>query len=457
MNRDNYFPINKYSGSVSGFKTILENPERNQMHLLSDLTSCPLDGAYLVLSKIKDLVILFHSPEGCSTSLWFLWGGAFSMKSQTKSTMAVSEGAITLCTAMREEQMIYGGIEILKKAIYEVKDRYSPLHTIVLSSCCSNIIGDDIEGAVQFAKNKWNMNIDYLDTAGFKSWYWPNGYDLAHQFLVKSIMGRKVKKISNTVNLISYGNAASVDEKELIRLLNLCDIKVQLPLCVPFTSIENIKEAPNACLNIMMCKAYGYEFCKQMEKKYNIPFVETTQQIGSKNCEKFLREIGEKMECKEKVESLIFSEKRNIADRLNEYKKFFRGKSIAISAGHDKVFSLIELAQELGFKICYIGLLTYDDLVIEKVKKLQIDCRLIVNPQRDEEVQALLKDIPDLYLGPAGLTARVNVLGIPTLNIHFNDLLENYFGFSGVVNFAKNMKSAIENSKENFMYLIIVQ
>ncbi len=414
---------------------------------ICDLSSCPIDGAYLTLSKIGSLVILFHSPPGCSTGLWILWGGAYSLKSVT-GTKKVTD-CITLCTNMNEDDVVYGGTEKLRAAVLDIKERYDPEHAVILSSCCPGIIGDDFNEVVEEAREKLNMNIGWLDTSGFKSWYWPNGYDLAHQYIVEHIMEPPDKVEDDTVNIIPYGNAASADEKECARLLTELGLKVQMPMSVPHTTVENIRRAPYAKANVMMCLTYGWNFCRSMNKRFGTEYSMESHPIGSYFTKKWIRAIAKIFNKENEAEAIIQKEMDEIEENIAELRKELDGKSIAISAGHDKAPSLLAMALELGLRVCYVGLITYDDLVKDKIKEVSdmfnYDVELYVFPQSYEEIPLVKKYNPDVFIGPAGLTPKNIMMQIPAVSTHFNDFIGPYFGFKGLVNFGREIRAAIND------------
>lgn len=437
-------PVHLYYGQYKDFVgKLIDNTLLSQAFKpVNDLTSCPIDGAYLTLSKIQSLVILFHSPQGCSTSLWFLWGGAFSLKSVESDSS--NSRAITLSTNLSESDVIYGGEEKLRKALTDIKEKYAPKYVAVLSSCCSGIIGENVESIVNEMAIKTGMNIGWLDTSGFKSWYWPNGYDYAHHFIVHKIMPSKneVKKSQEkTINIITYGNAATVDEMECDRLMEKLGIQALHPFSVPYTSIEKLQQSASAHMNFMMCKTYGLAFCEEMEKKYGTPYIRATHPMGSYYTEIWLREIAKVFNIENECDLVIQKEKENINDRIISIKQQLAGKRVAISAGHDKAPALIALAQELNLVIVYLGILTYDNTTKEKFievnKLIDYDFITLVNPQTYEELPIINEMRPDLYIGPAGLTPKVTALNIPAVSTHFNDFIGTFFGFQGVVNFGE--------------------
>ena len=437
-------PVHLYYGKYKEFvEKLINNTLLSQnIKSVNDLTSCPIDGAYLTLSKIESLVILFHSPQGCSTSLWFLWGGAFSLKSVESNSS--NSRAVTLSTNLTEADVIYGAEDKLRKALADIKRKYDPQYVAVLSSCCSGIIGENVYSIVNEMSFKTGMNIGWLDTSGFKSWYWPNGYDYAHQFIVQNIMPPKdkvEKSKEKTINIITYGNAAVVDEMECERLMKKLGFRVLHPFSVPYTSIEKLQKSASAHMNFMMCKTYGLAFCEEMQKKYGTPYIRTTHPMGSYYSELWLREIAKIFHVENKCESIIQEEKESIGEKLSIIKQQLNGKRVAISAGHDKAPSLIALAQELNLTIVYLGILTYDNTTKEKFidvsKLIDYDFITLVNPQSYEEIPIINELRPDLYIGPAGLTPKVTALNIPAVSTHFNDFIGTFFGFQGIINFGE--------------------
>lgn len=455
MERDiKHNALYSYSGTYKDYcKRVCKDKDPKDMKQFKrhrevcDLTSCPIDGAYLVLSKIGSIVILFHSPPGCSMGLWILWGGAYSLKS-VEGTKKESE-CITLSTNMNEEDIVYGGEEKLARALEDIHARLNPKYVCVLSSCCPGIIGDNIESVVDTARKNFGMNIGWLDSSGFKSRFWPNGYDLANRFIVEQIMEPVEKVEPDVINLIPYGNAASVDEKECSRLLSELGLKVQTPLSVPYTSIEKIREAPRAKATTMMCLTFGWNFCQAMNKRFGTGIVQESHPIGSHFTAKWLRNVAAEYHLEQEVEALIEREMAAIRDDLLWLQQELKGKTIAISAGHDKLPSLLAMAQELGLKVLYAGLITYDNLVNAKLEEVadsyDYDFESVLFPQTYEEIPTIKRLNPDVFIGPAGLTPKNVMMGVCAVSTHFNDFIGPYFGFRGLINFGTEILNSVRD------------
>jgi nitrogenase molybdenum-iron protein alpha chain len=467
MNREiNHNVMFRYHGTLKGFADHIcresgpnkDREKKDKNKPVCDLTSCPIDGAYLTLSKIDSLVILFHSPPGCSMGLWILWGGAYSLKSVTGTKK--ESGCITLCTNMNERDVIYGGMQKLKMAVVDIKERFNPEHCVILSSCCAGIIGDDIEEVVAEARKNLGMDIGWVDSCGFKSTYWPNGYDLAHRYIVEHIM-EPCPVDDFTINIIPYGNAASVDERECSRVLTKLGLTVQLPLSVPHTTLEKLKRAPAAKANAMMCMTFGWNFARAMQKRFNTAFSAETHPIGTHFTKKWLRSIAVIYGLEEAAEKLIAEELAEIEPELEDLKKQLKGRTVAISAGHDKAPALLAMCLEFGMRVIYFGILTYDDLVKEKIREVadffDYNIDTVVFPQTYEEIPIIKKKKPEVFIGPAGLTPKNVMMQVPSVSSHFNDFIGPFFCFKGMINFGKEIIRAIRDPVPHyapFQYLI---
>lgn len=412
-----------------------------------DLSSCPLDGAYLALSKIGGLVVLFNSPPGCCVGLWILWGGAYSLKSVAGSKAPTR--CVTLCTNLKEEDVVYGGEGKLYAALEDIARRLKPPHVAVLSSCCPGIIGDDIDKVVERANRELNLDVGWLDTSGFKSSYWPNGYDMAHHYMVHHIMDPSVEPDNKTINIIPYGNAAAVDEQECTRLLEALGLTVQTPLTVPFTDLERVRVAPKAKANTMMCMTFGWNFARQMQQRFGTGMIPDSHPLSVHFTKRWLRSVAEVFDCRERAEALIEAEIAAIESDWASLRESLTGKRIAITAGHDKMPSLLAMALELGMEPVYAGLVTYDDLVEDKMREMaeafDYDFKMVMFPQTYEEVPMVSGLAPDVFIGPAGLTPKTVMMGIPSVSTHFNDFVGPYFGFRGIVTFGRQILNAIHD------------
>ena len=61
------------------------------------------------------------------------------------------------------------------------------------------------------------------------------------------------------------------DSAELRKMLELCDIEINCILCAN-CNVDEIKNLPNADLNVVLHKDYGYESAELLNELYGMPY-----------------------------------------------------------------------------------------------------------------------------------------------------------------------------------------
>jgi nitrogenase molybdenum-cofactor synthesis protein NifE len=99
-------------------------------------------GALLAVSKIKNAVPLIHGPVGC----------AFQRRINPFELSSNFYEIPIPCTDMTDLDTVYGGEETLKESIKETYERYHPELIVVITTCQSDIIGDDVKATINEIK-----------------------------------------------------------------------------------------------------------------------------------------------------------------------------------------------------------------------------------------------------------------------------------------------------------------
>ena len=119
---------------------------------------CKLSGGVGAAIEIKDAVPIIHGPSGC----------AYNHRIPVQQSWLDTEALPT--TALTEKETVLGGNDRLRDTILEVDRNYHPELILVLLSCVSGIIGDDVKGEIFHLKNTDQVKADMVvaDTSGFK-------------------------------------------------------------------------------------------------------------------------------------------------------------------------------------------------------------------------------------------------------------------------------------------------
>lgn len=262
-------------------------------------TACKLFGAYRSAISVKDSYVLLHTTIGCN------WGtSTFHIPSKLNDIRQAS-------TVIYNEDVVFGGGKILKKAIDNVIDLYNPKILFIITGCVSEILGEDFQSEIrEYSKNR---EIIYIKAPGFIH----NMYDgqIETISLMVDLMSTK-DKIVNSINIIGLLSDDYMVNADINNIKKMLGNKITINSIMPFDTIENIKSAPRAELNVVL---KGFETIGiLMEAKFNIPYIIVEYPYGIENSKDFLEKIHSSLNLKCK-EELIKQEEYTISSLKNIY------------------------------------------------------------------------------------------------------------------------------------------
>ncbi|NQE05510.1 nitrogenase molybdenum-cofactor synthesis protein NifE [ANME-1 cluster archaeon GoMg1] len=418
---------------------------QNRLKVVSDIFSAiPLHrrttvmgkvaGALLAVSKIKNAVPLIHGPVGCAyqrrINPFELSSNFFEMPMP--------------CTDLTELDTVYGGEEALKESILQTYERYHPKLIVVITTCQSDIIGDDVKAAIN--EIKADIECDVVFSTGS---LFPKRRDISVvgtqdvlYAIVDQLLEEKVKeqvKEKNSVNVAIFSvHGAASEMSEMKGMLEKIGIKINGIYFdgTAATTVEDLKNMPRAELNIV---DYPQAWAILMKEKFGIDYIETfpmslrrpeaSSPFGVEGGIKFFTEVAEKFGLEEKAIEVMNEEKRKIEPELKRLRAKLGGKKIAISPllfFHSGVVPI--LLSDLKMDARYILLEEFKsysaNVVIIKFVKLYLSriCKkygmkpeMLVDFTTDEEIEAL-KSV-DLVIAPRNNDVlRYQMHGIKAFN-----------------------------------------
>ena len=252
--------------------------------------SCMLGGALATLTSLPRVIPIIHGAQGCGGQLTnsFAYGGYLGV--------GYCGGASLPSSNVSEREIIFGGAERLKKEIeaaYEVMD--GDLF-VVVTSCMTDLIGDDVESVISEVERP-EYPLVFVDTGGFKGNSYA-GYDAIMEGLFEQFIPVQKEKDPKLVNLLglvpAYDPFFRGDLEEIRRVLRLIGVEATT-FFTPDQTIENVKNAGKASLNILFSPLYGIHTAKAAKTKHGIDYHITDLPIGSQATVKFVLEIADKL------------------------------------------------------------------------------------------------------------------------------------------------------------------
>ena len=402
--------------------------------------SCAFDGAQIVLQPIADTAHLVHGPIACCGNTWE-GRGTQSSKGELH-TMGFT-------TDMGEIDIVYGSEEKLLNAIRRTFEAVRPKAIFVYSTCVSGLTGEDLDAICKRAGNELDIPVIPVNAPGFVG---PKnlGNRIAGEVLLEHVIGTgETPVLTHTdINLIGEYNIAG-DLWLVEPLLARAGIRI-LSRITGDSTFEEITWAHQAKLNVVVCSRALINVAREMERKYDIPFVEVSF-FGSTEIAKALRKIAFTLQSKvgrdepsltSAVEDLIKVEEKRLRQQLKSY-HHLRGKKAVLYTGGVKSWSFISALRDLGIEIVAVGTKKSTREDEEKMKEILGPDAPLVEDVTPKNLLRLLKERNADILIAGGRNQYLAIKeGYPFVDVN-QERHTPYAGYLGLVNLAEKISNSI--------------
>ena len=366
------------------------------------LHGCAFNGAMTMSSNLKDAVILAHSPKSCTyLSIQTISSAGRRTLFERGNILPSSLIPNVLSTDMSETDMVFGGSENLLSKVKSVLNSKSPPPAIVIvSSCPSGIIGDDIDDALSLStertkivtvKAEGNLTGDYLQ-----------GMLMAYTSLAKQIIDRSVEKRERTVNIVFEKVVARNTEMNFQRLktfLTRMNISVNCRfLCN--TSYASLRDFCSAELNLLAYRDYTGKILEDFFiKEYGASFFEKQFPIGFKETSDWLLALGKHFDASDEAKSIISEKEIIYQNRIKSVRPKLEGKKLMIITYNHELDWILNAALDCGMKIVKICVLNFSQDEGFRSSLSEIDgIEVVENYDRDERSSDIKRLKPDIIL-----------------------------------------------------------
>lgn len=366
------------------------------------LHGCAFNGAMTMSSNLKDAVILAHSPKSCTyLSIQTISSAGRRTLFERGNILPSSLIPNVLSTDMSETDMVFGGSENLLSKVKSVLNSKSPPPAIVIvSSCPSGIIGDDIDDALSLStertkivtvKAEGNLTGDYLQ-----------GMLMAYTSLAKQIIDRSVEKRERTVNIVFEKVVARNTEMNFQRLktfLARMNISVNCRfLCN--TSYASLCDFCSAELNLLAYRDYTGKILEDFFiKEYGASFFEKQFPIGFKETSDWLLALGKHFDASDEAKSIISENEIIYQNRMKLVRPKLEGKKLMIITYNHELDWILNAALDCGMKIVKICVLNFSQDEGFRSSLSEIDgIEVVENYDRDERSSDIKRLKPDIIL-----------------------------------------------------------
>lgn len=309
---------------------------------LDPYVRCALSGAAQTALGVRGSAVLAHAPQGCN----YLVDGAFSWQDCDYAQTT------TLCTKLCEDEIVYGGEELLARTILEAKElEISAL--FVLSACGPEIVGDDIVAVCKEAQPKVDFKIVPIECAGFRGSQY-DGIDIALEAMLRTLAATERKKIPNSVCLVApHANANPTWMADLAwvqDVLAKLGIKVVATLTHE-TSLSELANTSAAECVLQLSHDAGYKAVSYLADTFGIEplCVDMPLPVGLTNTRRWLTALGKRFDVEQVTEGLITDGERMVTETCRRrwpVARFFYRTPTAIVADATVGIPLVRFATE---------------------------------------------------------------------------------------------------------------
>lgn len=366
------------------------------------LHGCAFNGAMTMSSNLKDAVTLAHSPKSCTyLSIQTISSAGRRTLFERGNILPSSLIPNVLSTDMSETDMVFGGSENLLSKVKSVLNSKSPPPAIVIvSSCPSGIIGDDIDDALSLStertkivtvKAEGNLTGDYLQ-----------GMLMAYTSLAKQIIDRNVEKRERTVNIVFEKVVARNTEMNFQRLktfLARMNISVNCRfLCN--TSYASLRDFCSAELNLLAYRDYTGKILEDFFiKEYGASFFEKQFPIGFKETSDWLLALGKHFDASDEAKSIISENEIIYQNRIKSVRPKLEGKKLMIITYNHELDWILNAALDCDMKIVKICVLNFSQDEGFRSSLSEIDgIEVVENYDKDERSSDIKRLKPDIIL-----------------------------------------------------------
>lgn len=445
-----------FQGTLQQLLEKVEGGEMVPKLQASHAPPCKFWTAFQVINGIRHMAPVIHGPKGCTYSV----ASNYKMRGCEYRGVPLEP---TSCTAQNEADVVYGGEGKLLEAVREAEERYHPELIVILSCCCSGIIGDDVETIAEIAAQEVSAQVLAIRSEGFGGDF-RSGYEDAFKALM-GLMEPRRQVTKGTINIIGAREGPTYTEwvqdlNELERLVHAVGVQINGVLCGGCT-VEQIRKAPSAEINASWCYDWGQKLGDLMEERFGVPYARTGQPYGLAATEEWLMGVAVPLGLEEQAREVIRRESAAVASESDTLRRCFDGKTALIEIsefpGPIRALSLARMAEEFGAHPVVINLHPYT--VKERMPSIKFLLEQGQNPDViltkglfslgsfnvSSETQDDVLEVAGQYEDAIYLGSPLRQPGIPQLNMTTMTGYPQY-GYQGIRNMARLVESSLDHA-----------
>ena len=362
------------------------------------LHGCAFNGAISAALNVRDAIVVAHAPRTCANLSLATFNSTGRRTLYERGELMPTSLAPNLeCTNMDEPQIVFGGTDALMGKVAQVKQR-SPRAVIVISSCPSGIIGDDLDRTAELSdetctvlpiKTDGNMTGDFLQ-----------GQLAAHLAIARTFIDPTVKPQPRTANIFAEKSAVTNTQRNFRTISGFLE-RMGVSVNCRFLNSTSVDELRNYCAGQLNIPAYGDYTAtllgKLIREEFGGKVLDRGFPIGFIETQDWLEEVAGFYGASDAVPSIIAEQQALYDQAIEELKPVLSGKKLMVVAYNCELDWVLKTALDLDMQIVRIGILNYSQDAGFRTR-LDADFPVVENYDRADRGDEISKLAPDVLL-----------------------------------------------------------
>jgi Nitrogenase molybdenum-iron protein, alpha and beta chains len=392
-------------------------PAANRSVVVNPSRTCMPLGAIWAVMGLNRAIPFVQGAQGCTTYVRYTFARIFR------------EPGSVATASFHEDAAVFGGRRNVVDGLRNLVVRYWPSVIGVVTTCSSEIIGDDMENFIKAAKKKLReeigderadgIEIVLINTPSFVGSQ-VEGYNRAAQSFVGSI-SRKTGKPSGKVNIIP-GMIYPGDIREIKYILRemgieptvLFDISDTLdaplhpPKSLPYypaggTTIEEIRGMGDATATFAIQTSAGEAGARLLEKKCGVQYLPGPMPVGVAHTDAFVTAVAQATG--REIPRSVIDDRGRLVDTMADTLHYTMMGKVAVFGDPDTVIGLTRFVCELGMTPVAVmtgtGTKTFEDninAILEEYRDIFVEEPKVFNNGDLFEFEEYLRGVKKLNL-----------------------------------------------------------
>ena len=324
------------------------------------LYGCAFNGAATTAVHLTDAVVIAHAPRACAFYTWQNISSPGRKNLFHRGVLMPSSLSPNLeCTEIGPHEAVFGGTDKLREHVQDAVARM-PGAVIVISSCVSGIIGDDVLSVERLSSPQTPVVVIQAD--GDIAGDYMEGIRMCLYDVAEKLVDPNAARRPRSVNLIGetgVANDLEINYEILAGLLERMGVSINCRFLGNAT-VDEVRNLAAAPLNIVAVDNQDNRNLQAwLEQRFGLQFLDACMPVGFGETQRFLQKIGAFFDCEDEVEAIVADEREQFERDLETLRPQLEGKRLAISTINANLDWLLDAASAVGMEVVWIGVLNY--------------------------------------------------------------------------------------------------